>query len=247
MCAPGSKQWRKVSRYLRLFSAMIFVAYYVNFFIYSEIAYLLRGSIPQYAPAQWRMTAEAADEVTGVQEYVASLATHDLCCADAVHAVAAFDLASPYVHDIATGIVDWSSFLSPAQHHIWYLVHSTPLSWIYLPAPHSLPLPIVQVMPPTIHLSAGLRGGGKRALSRSVAAGSGGGDGPNRSASAAQPGASSSGMRILKRPALAMTHPRDNQTHLAPRGPILWKLAFSTTDALAKDTLWRATCTVRML
>ena len=147
MCAPGSKQWRKVSRYLRLFSAMIFIAYYVNFFIYSEIAYLLHGSIPHYAPAQWRMTAEAADEVTAVQEYVASLATHDLCCADAAHAVAAFDLASPYVHDIATGIVDWSSFLSPAQHHIWYLVHSTPLSWIYLPAPHSLPLPIVQVMP----------------------------------------------------------------------------------------------------
>ena len=189
------------------------------------------------------MTAEAADEVTGVQEYVAALATHDLCCANAVHAVAAFDLASPYVHDIATGMVDWSCFLSPAQHHIWHLVYSTPLSWIYLPAPHSLPLPSVQVMPPTIHLSAGLHGRGKRAFSRSVAAGSGGGDGPNRSASTAQPGASSSGMRILKRPALAMTQSPDNHTHLAPRAPILRKPAFSTTDALAKDTLWRATCT----
>ena len=124
------------------------------------------------------MTAEAADEVTGVQEYVAALATHDLCCADAVHAVAAFDLASPYVHDIVTGIDDWSCFFSPAQHHVWHLVHSTPLSWVHLLAPHSLPLPSVQVMPPTIYLTAGLRGGGKRASSRFTAAGSGGGMDP---------------------------------------------------------------------
>ena len=133
-----------------------------------------------YAPAKWHMTAEAADDITGVQEYVAALATHDLCCADAVHAVAAFDLAPPYVpstnlHVWETGFTDWRALWSPSQMHVWSLTPQLPLSWAnehqMLAVSHTLTMPAVPTaiaapdVPPAIPVVLRLRGGGKRARS----------------------------------------------------------------------------------
>ena len=83
MCAPGSKAWTRAldsMRCLLLIAAAVacmarflvdnFVAYEVAYVVNSEIAYMLTGTIPDYAPSKLHFSQDALDEIDNLQGYV---------------------------------------------------------------------------------------------------------------------------------------------------------------------------------
>ena len=119
--------------------------------------------------------------------HVALLAEHDLAEAmDAAPFVtAAFDLASSCPVLWATGLQNWTAFMSPGQEQVHGRIAQMPLTWgrqlpaiappAAAPAHAALLAPITQA-PVTIWLMAALPGGARRAARHAAAGGDGGGD-----------------------------------------------------------------------
>ena len=119
--------------------------------------------IPEPAPGGWKMSREALEEVHLLQDYVDAVAQHDLLVNVPVFAIAAFDLASHNATEVSAGLVDWDRFLS-AENWATQATAAMPMTWGSLPggAPELKGMPSADYqkeLPPTIWLTAPLRGG----------------------------------------------------------------------------------------
>ena len=181
MCLPGSKEWRGrrvwllgfLSLATHVLAGFMLLQFALAFGVQYEVQWLNRLPEKVYVPA------EAAVDIECLQTYTAALAAHDIHYATNAFATAAFDLVAPNPAQFAQGVLDWASFLSPAQQHSHYMWSQCPRSWGALcgSAKNCLWQETMfgnaYQSPPTIGLAGRLLGGGKRPAKGLRVAGSG--------------------------------------------------------------------------
>ena len=224
MCAPGTKEWR--TRRVWMLGLLAIAAHVLAGFMLLQFA-LAFGV--QYE-AQWLnqlpekvyIPEEALVEMECLQTYTEALAARDIHYSTNAFAAAAFDLAASEPIQLARGLLDWASFLSPAQQHAHSMWSQCPLSWAVVCGAadnylgQGAVFGNVSQSPPIIWLASRLLGGGKRPAKGPCAAGSGGdndtepassavGASSSRAPAQASVGANrSTAMTVRRRPSVAV-------------------------------------------
>ena len=155
-----------------LLCAFVQMAWYCHwlptFQLALEVGYTFHGGWLQDVPSKWNTTAEVLNDVHGLEDYVAALATHDLQVEHPIYAAAAFDLNHANSIANAQGLDDWNAFMSPGN-PAFASTAALPLSWGSLV--DATPGSTIQshladmsgaTAPPTLFLTARLPGGGKK-------------------------------------------------------------------------------------
>ena len=126
MCAPGTKTWHRYATALQLNLATAFLIAICSAY---WLACSQQYNIDTRLQYKEYVSHEALHEIEGLQNYVASLASHELSTGHPVYTEAAFDLASSDPLQVIQGIEDWRSFMAPTQAHIHDLVSQSPIAW----------------------------------------------------------------------------------------------------------------------
>ena len=220
MCAPGTKEWR--ARRVWMLGLLAIAAHVLAGFMLLQFA-LAFGV--QYE-AQWLnqlpekvyIPEEALVEMECLQTYTEALAAHDIHYSTNAFAAAAFDLAASEPVQLARGLLDWASFLSPAQQHAHSMWSQCPLSWAVVCGAadnylgQGAVFGNVSQSPPTIWLAARLPGSGKRASRTLRGSGRGGDNGTD-------PGSASGGASASNRPVRELVGPNASSTSGVLRRP----------------------------
>lgn len=105
------------------------VAYEVQYLVSSDVQFLLGGVILPHVPSKDYISDEALQEIVGVQEYVAALASYDQSGSGTLFIGSAFDLNAGDAGSFYRGLVDLRAFFSPAQSHVHLLSAHCPVQW----------------------------------------------------------------------------------------------------------------------